>query len=61
MGGVAADTGGLRQGDRLRGRGEAPGAVVEENGGQEAAECYVKRNFGGGNPSGVARAGETGK
>ena len=26
---------------------EALGAVVEVNGGQKAAECYIKRYFGG--------------
>ena len=47
MGGVASDIGGLRQGGRLQGRGEAPGAVVAANGGHKLAECYVKRYFGG--------------
>ena len=42
------NTGGLRQGDGLRERGEATGAVVVSNGGQKSAECYVKRDFGGG-------------
>ena len=29
-------------------RREAPGAVVEANGGHKVAECYVKRYFGNG-------------
>ena len=37
----------MRQGDRIRGKGEALIAVVVENSGQEVAECYVKRCFGG--------------
>ena len=32
----------LRQGDSIRGRGEASEAVVAVHGGQEADECYVK-------------------
>ena len=48
MGGVASYLGGLRQRDRLRGGREAPRDVVEAIGGQKAAECYVKRDFGGG-------------
>ena len=48
MGGVASNVGGLRQRYRLRGRREEPGAVVAENGGQKADECYVKRDFDGG-------------
>ena len=43
-----ADTGYLRQGDRLQGRGEAPGVVVAKNGGSEASECDIRRDFGGG-------------
>ena len=35
---VDADTLDLQQGDGLRGRGEAPGAVMAANGGSEAAE-----------------------
>ena len=46
MGGVATNIGGLRQPDRLQGIGEAPEAIVAANGGQEAAEFYVKRYFG---------------
>ena len=45
VGGVVTNIGGLQQGDRLKGMGEAPGAVVAANGGQEAAECSVKRYF----------------
>ena len=48
MGGVVSNLGGLRQRDRLRGGREAPGVVVTENGGQKAAECYIKIDFGGG-------------
>ena len=33
----------------LQGRGGASGAMVATNGGQEAAECYVKIYFGDGN------------
>ena len=47
MGGGATNPGGLQQVYRLRGRGEATGIVVAANGGQEAAECYVKRDFVG--------------
>ena len=32
----------------LRGGREAPGGMVEENGGQKASECYLKRDFGNG-------------
>ena len=46
--GVASNLGGLRQGDRIRGRREAPGAVVASKGVHKAAECYVKINFGDG-------------
>ena len=28
---------------------EAPGGVVEANGGQKESKCYVKGDFGGGN------------
>ena len=45
MGGVASNLGGLQQSGRIRRMREAPGAVVEANGGQEAAECYVQRDF----------------
>ena len=48
MGGVESDTGDLRHGDRLRGRGKAPGSVVVTNGGPEAAECKFRKYFGGG-------------
>ena len=47
MGGVEANTVYLLQGDSLLGREEAPGAVVEANGGQGAAEFYIKRDLGG--------------
>ena len=47
MSGIAAYLGGLRYRDRLRGGREAPGALAEANGVQKAAECYVKRDFGG--------------
>ena len=33
--------------NRLRGGREALGAVVEENGGQNASEFHVRRDFGG--------------
>ena len=49
MGGVESNIVGLQQGYSLRGGGGGePGAVVESNGDQEAAELYVKRYFGGG-------------
>ena len=48
MGGIEADNGNLRHGYRLRGRGEATGDVAAANGGLEAAECDVRRYFGGG-------------
>ena len=38
---------------RLRGRGETPGAVVEEGGIIEAAECHGIRNLGCGKGAGV--------
>ena len=47
MGGVEENIGDLRQGDRLRGRGEAPSAVVAENDTLETAEFYVRRYFRG--------------
>ena len=46
MGGIETNPGGMRQGGRLLGRGKAPGSVVAANVGQEAAECYVKRDSG---------------
>ena len=51
MGGVKADTGDFRQGDRLRGRGDAPEAVVVAIGGSTSAECDVRRYFGNGKGS----------
>ena len=45
MGSVASDLGGLQQIGRIIGMREAPGSVVVSNGGQEAAECYVQRDF----------------
>ena len=57
----------MQQRDRLRGRGEALGSVVEANGRHEAADFYIKTGFlrrQGSvviNPAGVERAGEAGK
>ena len=51
MGGVEADTGDLRQGDRLRGRVDAPEAVVVASGGSTSDECDVRRYFGNGKGS----------
>ena len=55
----------MRKGDRLRGRGEAPGAVVETYGSGETGEVHVRRDDGddnglgrNGNSSGVARERE---
>ena len=48
MVGVVSNLGGLCQIDRIRGRRETPGSMVAANGGQKAAELYVKRYFGGG-------------
>ena len=48
MGDIAANNGGLQQGYMLRVTGEAPGAMVAENGAQEAVECCGKRDFGRG-------------
>ena len=45
MCGVATNTGGLLQGDRLIGRRETTGAVVAANGGQEVVQCNVKIDF----------------
>ena len=42
VGGAATNPGGLQQGDRIRGRGRAPGALLTANDGQEASKCYVK-------------------
>ena len=39
LGEVVSNIGGLRQGYKIRGRREAPEAMVAEKGGQEAAEC----------------------
>ena len=47
MGGVAANTGGLRQRERIKGMGEVLGDVVVANGGQEAAQWYIQIYFGG--------------
>ena len=38
MGGIDANTGDLRQGYRLKGRGETPLAMMSVNSGLEAAE-----------------------
>ena len=48
MGGFESYLGGLKYRYRLQGGREAPISVVEETGGQKAAECYVKIDFGGG-------------
>ena len=42
-----ANTEDLWQGDRILGRGEALWNLVVANGGPEAAECDVRRDFGG--------------
>ena len=36
------------EGDELRGRGEAPGSVVDTDGSIETAEGHGRRSFGGG-------------